>query len=261
MHPSNASTHLHAPTIHPPTCRPTDFSGLFPKAASLAAQQQQHVARGPATFADIAGGRGGGAGGRAVLAELPGGNWLPPALPALAPDATHLTAAGAGAAGGDRTLPPAPAPPLDWSLKTNVRFASPLPFSVAEDAALLPARQALEAQRAFTACHAGPGAPLSLEQRYLAALHSWQFPADPWAQPAAGAAKLRGPPPEVLQRRTDWQAAFASLYDALRCGACDAFYYLSPEVGASVRGGCCGTCAASFARPASIWQQAAAPRR
>ena len=94
------------------------------------------------------------------------------------------------------------------------------------------------AQRAFAACDGLHS--LSLQQRYLAALHSWQFPADPWRQPATGAAKLRAPSPEVVQRRQDWQAAFASLYDALRSGACDAFYYISPEVGACACGVCGG---------------------
>ena len=101
---------------------------------------------------------------------------------------------------------------------------------MAEEAAYLSGGSVVAAQRAFAACDGLHS--LSMQQRYLAALHSWQFPADPWRQPATGAAKLRAPPPEVVQRRQDWQVAFASLYDALRSGACDAFYYLSPEVGA-----------------------------
>jgi hypothetical protein len=121
-----------------------------------------------------------------------------------------------------------PAAPLDWSLKTTVRFTSPLPFTIAEEAAFLSSSDSVQAQRAFSSSEGVHS--LSMQQRYLAALHSWQFPANPWHGPTTGAAKLRAPPPEVLQRRLDWQTAFASLYDTLRCGACDAFYYISPEV-------------------------------
>lgn len=202
-------------------CRPTDFSGMFPKAA--APQQQQQGQRAARTFEDLAHRQQ----GRQVLGDLlPANDYLPPALPAAA-DATNITAA-VGGGGGDRQLAPADTPPLDWSLKTTVRFSSPAPFAVAEDAALMSAGEVLAAQRAAAACDAGTHG-LSMQQRFLAALHSWQFPHDPWRQPAP---RLRGGalPPESLQRRLDWQAAFASLYDALRCGACDAFYYLSPEV-------------------------------
>lgn len=174
--------------------------------------------------------------GRQVLGDLlPTTDWLPPALPAVGSNAADLAAAAVAA--GDRQLPPAAAPPLDWSLKTTVRFTSPTPFAIAEEAALLPGAAVVAAQRAFVSCDAGTHS-LSMQQRYLAALHSWQYPQDPWRAPCAGAAKLRAPPPEMLQRRADWQAAFCSLYDALRSGCCDAFYYLSPEVGAAR--GCCG---------------------
>lgn len=130
-----------------------------------------------------------------------------------------------------------PAAPLDWSLKTTVRFASPSAFSIADEAAFLGGAAVVQAHRAFTS---GEGVhSLSMQQRYLAALHSWQFPADPRAGPAGGGAKPRGVPPEAAARRCDWQTAFASLYGTLRSGACDAFYYLSPEVGAGMHT-CCG---------------------
>lgn len=129
-----------------------------------------------------------------------------------------------------------PAAPVDWSLKTTVRFSSPTPFTIADEAALLGGGAVVQAQRA-AACGEGLHT-LSMQQRYLAALHSWQFPADPWQATVASAAKLRAPPPEVARRRADWQGAFASLYDALRCGACDAFYYLSPEAS---RASCAGS--------------------
>ena len=207
-------------------CRPTDFSGMFPKAAAAAQQQQQQQQgqRAARTFEDLAHRQP----GRQVLGDLlPANDYLPPALPAAA-DATNLAAAAAAGGSGDRQLAPADTPPLDWSLKTTVRFSSAMPFAVAEDAALLSAGEVMAAQRAAAACDAGTHS-LSMQQRFLAALHSWQFPHDPWRQPAP---RLRGGalPPESLQRRLDWQAAFGSLYDALRCGACDAFYYLSPEV-------------------------------
>jgi hypothetical protein len=105
-----------------------------------------------------------------------------------------------------------------------VRVSSPVPFTIAEEAAQLGGAAALQAQRA-AACGTGVER-LSLQQCFLAALHSWQFPADP--HPAL--AKKTGRP-EAAARRDDWCTAFCSLYDALRCGACDAFYYLSPEVG------------------------------
>ena len=218
----------------PVPCRPTDFSGMFPKAAA-AQQQQQQGQRAARTFEDLAHRQP----GRQVLGDLlPANDYLPPALPAAA-DATNLAAAAAAAGGsGDRQLAPADTPPLDWSLKTTVRFSSPTPFAVAEDAALLSAGEVMAAQRAAAACDAGTHS-LSMQQRFLAALHSWQFPHDPWRQPAP---RLRGGalPPESLQRRLDWQAAFGSLYDALRCGACDAFYYLSPEVCLQARAAGCG---------------------
>lgn len=128
---------------------------------------------------------------------------------------------------------PKPAAPLDWSLKTAVRFSSAAPFAIAEEAAFLPAGAVLAAQRACASCEAGLHT-LSMQQRFLAALHSWQFPQNPGGGPgggAGGAARSRGLPLEAAARRRDWQAAFCSVYDALRGGACDAFYYVSPEVG------------------------------
>ena len=109
-----------------------------------------------------------------------------------------------------------------------MRFSSPAPFAIAEEAAFLSGGDALGVQRAAAAGEGAAG--LSMAQHYAAALLSWQFPADPWRTPQPGAVKLRAPPPEVVARRRDWQSALCSLYDALRCGACDAFYYLSPEV-------------------------------
>lgn len=267
-------------------CRPTDFSGLFPRAGQQQAAlggggggmqlQAQQPARAARTFEDLAGARQ----SRQVLGDLlPGGNWLPDALP-LHPDATNHPSAAAAGGGADRQLPAsctgepwdiaivavcalcrqagacdaasqrpaatlraphhaprphprsAPAAPVDWSLKTTARFSSPMPFGIAEEAGFLPAGAVVAAQRACASCEAGLHT-LSMQQRFLAALHSWQFPQNPGAGPAGGAggaAKLRGPPPEALARRRDWQAAFCSLYDAMRSGACDAFYYLAPEV-------------------------------
>lgn len=164
-----------------------------------------------------------------MLADI--GDWLPPTLPALNADATNLTlaaTAAAAAAGADRQLPFSTSAPVDWSLKTTVRFSSTTPFAIATEAGRLPAGAMVAAQRAFSACDAGAHAPLTMQQRFLAALHSWQCPADPWRQPARFSS--RELEPQVLQRRANWQASFASLYDALRSGACDAFYYLSPEV-------------------------------
>ena len=219
---------------------------MFPKSAAV--QQQQQGQRAARTFEELAQRQP----GRQVLGDLlPGSDYLPPALPALA-DASNLAAAAAAGGSGDRQLAPADTPPLDWSLKTTVRFSSPSPFAVAEEAALLSAGEALAAQRAAAACDAGTHG-LSMQQRFLAALHSWQFPHDPWRQPAP---QQRGGalPPEAAQRRLDWQAAFASLYDALRCGACDAFYYLSPEVrhlgargGGGLRGWACSAWCAGAA--------------
>ncbi|KAL4447618.1 hypothetical protein ABPG75_004837 [Micractinium tetrahymenae] len=214
---------------------PTDFSGLFPKAGQHhvaaaggggmqpPAQQPGRAAR---TFEDLAAHRQ----SRHVLGDLlPGSNWLPDALP-LHPDSSNHPSAAVAGAGGDRQLPASSSALLDWSLKTTVRFSSPTPFAIAEEAAFLPAGAVLAAQRACATCDAGL---LSMQQRFLAALHSWQFPQNPGSGPGGGgagaAARLRAPPPEVLARRRDWQAAFCSLYDALRSGACDAFYYLSPE--------------------------------
>lgn len=95
-------------TAAPALCRPTDFSGLFPRAGpqqaamgvagTTQALPPVLVAR---TFEDLAGPRQ----RRQVLGDLlTSSNWLPDALP-LHPDATNHPSAAGAAACGDRQLP------------------------------------------------------------------------------------------------------------------------------------------------------------
>lgn len=163
--------------------------------------------------------------------DRPPADFLPPCLaPSLHPDATNLTLL--VEPGAERRLAPSPSPPLDWSLKTTARFSSPSPFSVVEEALGASGGEAVAAQRTF-AGGLGTGC-LSLRQQLLAALLSFQFPQDP--QPpfgggsgSAGRPRSAGPAPLQLARRQAWQSALCSLYDAFRCGRCDAFYCVSPE--------------------------------
>eukprot|EP00887_Chlorella_sp_A99_P003308 scaffold9.g3308.t1 len=200
-----------------------------PLDSKCASQQQQLVDAQPAaggqrsarTFADITRQHS----SRHALSERPPVDWTPPSLaPALLPDATNLTLVEAG--GGERQLPPAAAPPLDWSLKTTLRISSPTPFAVCEEAATLPGAEAVEAQRAFCA-GAGVGL-LRLPQQASAALLSFQYPGGGAQPPRPELRALGTPTPALIRRRQAWQAAFCSLYDAYRAGRCDAFYYVSP---------------------------------
>ena len=107
-----------------------------------------------------------------------------------------------------------------------MRFSSPTPFALCEEAASLPAAHVVEAQRCFAA---GCGTQsLGLQQQWAAALLSYQYPQDPWA--AGGGGGARGAlAPALAARWHSWQGAFASLFDALRGGRCDAFYFVAPE--------------------------------
>ncbi len=93
-------------------CRPTDFSGLFPKASQQQAAagcgksggmqpQTQQPGRAARTFEDLAGNRH----SRQALGELlPGSNWLPDVLPLHADASNHPSAAVVGG-GSERQLP------------------------------------------------------------------------------------------------------------------------------------------------------------
>lgn len=167
-----------------------------------------------------------------------GADFLPPCLAPLSVHADATNLALLADPSGERCLPRSPSPPLDWSLKTTVRFSSPSPFAVVDEALCAPGREVVAAQRAFS-CGLGTGM-LSMRQQVLASLLSYQFPQDP--QPpalslaaAGGRARPRGggaaggPSPQQLARRQAWQAALCSLYDAFRAGRCGAFYCVSPE--------------------------------
>lgn len=71
------------------------------------------------------------------MQEIPKNFELP--LHLAAPAARN--AAGLATAGVARELPPSAAAPLDWSLKTTVRFSSPMPFSILDDAQQAPSSE------------------------------------------------------------------------------------------------------------------------
>ena len=207
-----------------PMCRgPTSFTGLIP---SLPPADTSKVRR-LKTFQDVAIAKQ-----RAVApprVPLSQTDWLPPALPlgrttstAADGEADAATAAQLALA---NSLPPMASAPMDWSLKTSVRFASSVPFTIWQEARLAPRADVIRAQRAFLGCTGGDA--LSLQQQLLAACMSWQFPQDP--QDRMPLAKVRdagkGAMDKSYQGRwQDWASALSALYDLLRCGSCDAFY-------------------------------------
>ncbi|KAL6778007.1 hypothetical protein ACKKBG_A16565 [Auxenochlorella protothecoides x Auxenochlorella symbiontica] len=212
----------HASTVAADLPRgPTDFSGLIPSRCGEDAAQP-----GPEsclrTFEHVTTQRHASA---PALGLPSAGNWLPPALPlpgASGPTAGDATRSGVAQGLDPSKLPPSTCAPMDWSMKTNLRLVSPRPFLLAQEALRASARDVLEAQRCVLA-RSDP-ALLAPHQQYLAALTSFQYPLDP-----RGAA--RGGHPDTAARRGAWQAALCSLYDALRAGACDAFYVVPAEGG------------------------------
>lgn len=208
---------------------PTTFGGLFP-GAGAPSQQASRPQGAVKFFEDIA--------TRRPLQQQPSqalvsADWLPPVLPkpgGVAGGASAHVSAAAGEGAAVRVLPAARVLPVCWALKSAVRFSCDAPFTVAQQAAALPARDVVDAQRRFAAGTGVSG--LSLPQQYLAALMSYQYPHTPGAAavPPGGA---RPGPEAAAARWADWQAALCSLYDALRCGRCDAFYVISPEASKS----------------------------
>ncbi|KAL0042445.1 hypothetical protein WJX77_012634 [Trebouxia sp. C0004] len=124
-------------------------------------------------------------------------------------------------------LPSSSEPPLDWSIKTAVRFSSPEPFALAEEAVFISAGTASTAVRAFASCETDD--MRSLQERYQSSTMSWQHP-ETCYPPATLAALCSGKANADLleQRQAAWKDAFRGLYHALRHRQCDAFYLTTP---------------------------------
>ena len=204
-------------------------------------------------------------------------DWLPPIM---APRPPRATGAGDGQTGqpasNAATAAAAAAarlsgielkePPMDWSLKTSLRFTRAQPFNLVHLARTAPRSEGkfipfyyfnfsinlifhcrekltlqnsfpifllvIDAERSFTACIGDTD--LSPHHRLLAASMTWQYPQNP--QPPAQSRPLVGTsvPSHIQQRRKDWQESLCSLYDALRTGQCSAFYVVSPQLPSGV---------------------------
>ncbi|KAL3131764.1 hypothetical protein ABBQ38_007483 [Trebouxia sp. C0009 RCD-2024] len=126
-------------------------------------------------------------------------------------------------------LPSSSNPPLDWSIKTAVRFSSAQPFAIAEEALTVSASTACSAVRAFAACE--EDGMQVLQERYQAASMSWQHPETSYLPTTLSALQAAKSSPDdlIAQRHAAWQQAFRGLYYALRHRQCDAFYLATPQ--------------------------------
>eukprot|EP00891_Asterochloris_glomerata_P009948 jgi/Astpho2/9948/Aster-x1619 len=114
--------------------------------------------------------------------------------------------------------------PIDWSLKTSLRFSSPAPFRCVEQAGRSRTGTVCSATRSFC----GAQAECLQQERIHHALLTWQHPEAALERNVV--ALLQGGKSGSLlaDRRAAWQEAFRGLFYALRNHMCDAFYLETP---------------------------------
>ncbi|KAL3163208.1 hypothetical protein ABBQ32_009610 [Trebouxia sp. C0010 RCD-2024] len=122
-------------------------------------------------------------------------------------------------------LPSSTNPPLDWSIKTAVRFSSAKPFAIAEEALTVSgSTEPLLTQQLSIFL-------LTEQERYQAASMSWQHPETSYLPTTLSALQAAKSSPDdlIAQRHAAWQQAFRGLYYAMRHRKCDAFYLATPQ--------------------------------
>ncbi|KAK9822053.1 hypothetical protein WJX74_003646 [Apatococcus lobatus] len=118
-------------------------------------------------------------------------------------------------------------PPIDWTIKTCLRFSSAEELAVCSEAAMPSSEAAGQALSGVaTSCIEG----LTAQERWQAALMSWRYPASAWPREAVAALQSAPPAaPLLTQRFVAWQEGLRSLYHALRNSACNCFFLLPPQ--------------------------------
>lgn len=124
---------------------PTSFAGLIP--STSAATQGTRPARKIRTFHDVSGAAAAGATSLKAV-PLSQSDWLPPIMAPRPPKAGGAADAQAGQLGQQTAASTAAAaqlsgitleePPMDWSLKTSLRFTSSHPFTIVDTARTAP---------------------------------------------------------------------------------------------------------------------------
>ena len=123
---------------------PTSFAGLIP--SNNAATQGTRPARKIKTFQDVSGAAAAGAAGLAgAMLPLSQSDWLPPIMAPRPPKAADAQAGQLGQQTAASTTAAAQLsgikleePPMDWSLKTSLRFNSSHPFTLLDRARTAP---------------------------------------------------------------------------------------------------------------------------
>ncbi|KAK9797426.1 hypothetical protein WJX73_000930 [Symbiochloris irregularis] len=119
------------------------------------------------------------------------------------------------------------APPVDWSLKTGLRFSSAQPFDCCDQALMARPSTVCAALQGFAS---GRSLASGGEEQFLHALLSWQYPQrsmDPKLIQSLSASSEGQK--MMTQRREVWEEAARCLVGAVRSCTCDAFYLMSAQ--------------------------------
>eukprot|EP00873_Tetraselmis_striata_P016924 jgi/Tetstr1/437188/TSEL_002759.t1 len=130
--------------------------------------------------------------------------------------------------GAPRELHGLAAPPMDWALRTAVRYTSDAPIRIVRDGMSADTPTVVAGTRGFS--RADTAQLPKLEERYQQALLSWVYPSAPMEPAALGALERAGEAGKavIAGRARGWTAAMTCLFRQVRCGACSAFYLTAP---------------------------------
>ena len=166
--------------------------------------------------------------GMTLLPSLSKTNWLPPVMaPQIGRNsikAVHgsrlssMSKHDASLSDPALTLPsPSSNPPIDWSLKKQVRIISRYPIHLWNDCNKLSRKEVIQAEKVFA--QGLDWSHLSLPQKLLASTMTWIHPS-----PQTGFQPSMSNAQSLSVKKKEWQSAFCSIYDSFRNGHCGAFY-------------------------------------